>query len=63
MNETNRNECLAVIEELNVGLSSVVTPFIVIEKADGTKSTLIGEDEALTHFKELEQQIKKLNAE
>jgi hypothetical protein len=62
MNETNRQELLSEAERLGVPLNQVGTPFIFVQQADGTETTLLGEDEAINHFKELEGQIKALPA-
>jgi hypothetical protein len=62
MNETNRQELLSEAERLGVPLNQVGTPFIIVQQADGTETTLLGEEEAIDHFKELEEQIKALPA-
>jgi hypothetical protein len=59
--EANRQECLDTAAALNIPISQVGTPFIVVEQPDGTKSALIGEDEVLEHFRALEQEIRNLN--
>lgn len=60
MNKDNQQELLDQATALNVPISQVWTPFVVVEYVDGKKSSLVGEDEVLTHFKELEQQVRSL---
>jgi hypothetical protein len=40
--------------------TSIATPTVVITTPDGEKSSLIGEDKVLAHFKEVEQEIRNL---
>jgi hypothetical protein len=62
MNAANRDECLAMAEELEIPISQVGTPFIIVVEPDGNKYGLMGADEVLDHFKALEEEIKKLNS-
>lgn len=63
INAANREECLTTAEELWIPLSQVGTPFVVVNEPNGNRYGLIGADEVLNHFKELEQQIKQLQQE
>ncbi|MDR0650786.1 MAG: hypothetical protein LBG59_05290 [Candidatus Peribacteria bacterium] len=51
---------LAIAAELEVPLNKLGTPFIVITSPSGESIPLVGADEALEHFKTLEEEIKTL---
>jgi glutaredoxin len=55
MNKSNQQELLNEAERLWVPLNQVGTPFMVVQRADGTETTLIGEDEIYQHFETLEK--------
>lgn len=62
-NQANRDDLFADFEKIGEPTTSIATPTVVITAPDGGKSSLIGEDKVLAHFKELEQEIRNLTVQ
>ncbi|MDR0606817.1 MAG: hypothetical protein LBG52_00295 [Candidatus Peribacteria bacterium] len=60
-NATNRDEMLSIATALEIPLNKLGTPFIVITSPEGQRTPLVGADEALSHFKDLEAEIRHLS--
>lgn len=58
MHPEHQEELLAWAKQLNISPAEIGVPFVVIEYADGKKEALIGEEQVLAHFKEMEEAIQ-----
>ena len=61
-NQANRDTFFVDLEEAGVSSNKAGTPTVVVTPSNGNKFVLIGQDEVITHFKQVEEQIRQFSS-